>query len=148
MARKAVNTYSLPREVAPDVALLEEVHRSAGAVAFLAEKVAELDTGDLVWGVTEEAEKRATEFTGTDTVRRAAPNTWLLLYQQERKHLADVCRTAIAAGIAERQVRLAEAQGRMVADVIRRILDGLDLSPVQQARAPEVARRELRALAG
>jgi hypothetical protein len=36
----------------------------------------------------------------------------------------------------------------MVADAIRRILDGLDLSPVQQARAPEVARRELRALAG
>lgn len=147
-AADATRTYGLPREVAPDVALLEEVHRTAGHVAWLAKQVAELDEDDLVWGVTEEADKHTTEFAGTDTTRKALPNVWLVLYQQERKHLADVCKAAIAAGIAERQVRLAEQQGQVLADVIRRILGALSLSAEQQELAPDVVRRELRAVAG
>src|SRR6266702_1094833 len=49
-ARRDVATYGLPREVAPDVALLEEVHRSAGHVAYLASRVAELGQDEVVWG--------------------------------------------------------------------------------------------------
>src|SRR5438445_284324 len=54
MVRQAVVTYGLPREVDPSQALLEEVHRTAGHVAWLAAKVAQLDEADLFWGVTEE----------------------------------------------------------------------------------------------
>ena len=143
-AYRSMVTFGLPREVPPYVALLEEVHRTAGHVAWLAEKVAELDDTDLVWGVAEETEKHASEFTGTDTTRKAAPHMWLVLYQQERKHLADVCKAALAAGVAERQVRLAEQQGQMLAGVIRRVLDALDLSVEQQAKVAEVVPRELR----
>lgn len=164
-ARQAVETYGLPRVVAPDVALLEEVHRSAGHVAWLARKVAEHDEDDLVWGLVETTEKNATEFPGTDRVEKAVPSVWLTLYQQERKHLAAVCKSALDAGVAERQVRLAEQQGQLMAGTVQRIADALlvavvglvnDISAAGAADAirqawprwmAEIAPRELRASA-
>ncbi len=145
-AEKAVATYGLPREVAPDVALLEEVHRTAGHVTWLAGKVADLSDEDLTWGVVEEVDKRATEFGGTDTTSKAVPNVWLQLYQQERKHLVLVCKAALDAGIAERQVKLAEQQGALLAGAIHRILGRLELTRAQRTLVATVVPEELRAL--
>ncbi|MET9339263.1 hypothetical protein [Nonomuraea sp. NPDC003804] len=147
MARRAVATYGLPREVDPASALLEEVHRSAGHVAWLEQKVRDLDEDELVWGVVEEVDKGYGEFTGTDTTSAAKPNVWLELYQKERKHLTDVSKAALAAGIAERQVRLAEQQGALIASVIGRILDDLELSDEQRQMVGTVVPRHLRAIA-
>ncbi len=146
-ARRAVITYGLPRDISPADALLEEVRYTAGHVAWLREKVAELKQADLVWGVTEETDTQASEFPGTNTTRAAKPNAWLQLYREERKHLVDVTKAAISAGIEERKVRLAEQQGALVAQVIRAILSDLRLSAEQEARVPEVVPRHLRALA-
>jgi hypothetical protein len=130
-ARAAVVTYGLPREVEPAQALLEEVHRTAGHVTWLGDLVAELERGELAqW--SEAAGRR--------------PSIWVELYQTERAHLARVAKSAIDAGIAERQVHLAEQQGELLAVVIRRILDDLALSPEQAARLPDVVPRHLRAL--
>lgn len=145
---KAVATYGLARDVSPTEALLEEVRYTAGHVAWLREQVQALETGDLVWGMTEQAEKQATEFQGTDTTYGAKPSVWIELYYRERKHLVDVTKAAIVAGIEERRVRLAEAQGALVASVIRGILADLALTSEQQQRVPEVVPRRLRALAG
>lgn len=120
-ARRDVETYGLPRDIAPALALLEEVHRTAGHVAWLGSKVRELDEDALVWGTTEEVEKTA----GTDTTRAAKPNPWLVLYQQERKHLVEVSAKAIAAGCSERLVQLQEKQGVLLGEVIRRTSDAL-----------------------
>ena len=144
LARKAVETYGLPRDISPTDALLEEVRYSAGHVAWLRAKVAELEAADLVWGITEESDKQATEFPGTDTTRSATVNMWLDLYFRERKHLLDLTKTAISVGIEERRVRLAEAQGSLMNDVIRRILARLSLSPDQSALLPVVVPEELR----
>jgi hypothetical protein len=146
MARRAVATYGLPREVDPGTALLEEVHRTAGHVAWLHEKVQEVDEADLVWGVVEEVDKGSGEFTGTDTTSAAKPNVWLTLYQAERKHLTDVCKAALAAGIAERQVRLAEQQGALIVGLLQRIFDDLDLTAEQRALIPTVVPRHLRSV--
>ncbi|GHE47419.1 hypothetical protein GCM10017673_56600 [Streptosporangium violaceochromogenes] len=143
-ARRAVATYGLPREVDPAVALLEEVHRTAGHVTWLAEVVGDLGQDDLVWSVAEEVDRIGGIAAGSETTHKAAPSVWLDLYQRERKHLTDVCKTAIAAGIAERQVRLAEQQGAIVVDVIRRILDRLSLTAEQAALVPQVVPEELR----
>lgn len=143
-ARQLVVTYGLPRDIAPTDALLEEVRYSAGHVAWLREQVAALEAEALVWGVTEEAEKNATEFAGTDTTRAAAMNTWLDLYHRERRYLLDVTKAVIAAGVEERRVKLAEAQGSLLNDVIRRILARLSLSPEQSAMLPLVVPEELR----
>jgi len=124
-ARQAVITYGLPRDIDPAAALLEEVHRTAGHVAWLAQKIRELDDTDLTWGITEETDKTATLSPGTDRKATARPSVWLDLYHRERRHLVHVSKTALDAGISERLVHLAEQQGAMLADVIRRSTDSL-----------------------
>lgn len=143
-ARKAVETYGLPRDISPTDALLEEVRYSAGHVAWLRAKVAELEAADLVWGMTEQVDKGATEFAGVDTTHAATVNMWLELYFRERKHLLDLTKTAIQVGIEERRVKLAEAQGALLNDVIRRILARLSLSAEQSSLLPVVVPEELR----
>lgn len=146
-AAKAMQTYGAPVEVDPVTALLGEVHRTAGHVAWLGERIRELQSSELVWSKTKEVDKTATENPGVDTTESAVPHAWLQLYRAERKHLIDVTKTAIAAGIEERRVRLAESQGTMLATVIRAILDDLHLSAEQRAMVPDVVPRHLRAVA-
>jgi hypothetical protein len=147
-ARKAVETYGLPLDISPAEALLEEVRYTAGHVVWLRGKVHEIEDDDLVWGKTEAVEKNASEFAGTDTTYAATPSVWLELYYRERKHLVDVTKAAISAGIEERRVKLAEAQGAMLAQVIRAILGDLDLTAEQQAKVAVVVPRRLRAVDG
>ena len=71
----------------------------------------------------------------------------LAVYEAEwADRLGRLCKLALDAGIAERTVRLAEAQGAMVADVIDRVLAGLGLSDEQRALVPTIVPRELRAV--
>jgi hypothetical protein len=65
----------------------------------------------------------------------------------ERDRAANFATKAIAAGLAERQVRLAEQQGQLIATVIRNILGDLDLTAAQQARVAEIVPLHLRAVA-
>jgi hypothetical protein len=131
------------------VALLEEVHRTAGHVAWLAEVVTGLERDEVTWGLAEETDAPITDGGGgTTTKHKASVNVWVQLYQQERKHLAAVCRDALAAGIAERQVRLAEQQGALLAGAVNRILDGLGLSVEQWERVPLVVPVVLRSITG
>ncbi|MFE9448277.1 hypothetical protein [Streptomyces sp. NPDC006739] len=151
-AAEIVATYGRKIETTATEALLDEVQWTAGHVAWLRERVQEIEAGEvsgadgehpLVWGKTRE--KRGGEDFGT--TEEAAPSIWLKLYQQERAHLVKVCAEAIKAGIEERRIRLAEQQGALVAQAIRAILEDLGLSPEQQARVPDVVPRHLRALA-
>jgi hypothetical protein len=72
------------------------------------------------------------------------------LEAQERDRAAGMAAKAVAAGLATRQVELAERQGALVADLIRALFADpeLGLTVEQAARAPQVAARHLRALAG
>lgn len=142
-AERIVATYGLPREISPELAILEEVHRTAGHIAWLEDVVRALEPEDLVWGVTQK--KTGGEDWGT--TEAAKPNIWLELYREERAHLTKVCSEAIRCGIEERRVKLAESQGVLVAQVIRAILGDLDLTAEQLALVPDVVPRHLRSLA-
>ncbi len=122
-AEKAVETYGLPREIAPHDALLEEIHRTAGHVSWL----------ELRVRIIEEAELKDNRF-------------MLSMYDQERRHLIDVCRVAIGAGIAERQVRIAEQTGALIAQVITGLLE--DLGVADRPDVPALVRKRLMALDG
>lgn len=142
VALEAVELFGLPREIEPADALLEEVHRSAGLVGYYEQRIRErLDEANpdaLVFGVT----KDTADTEGARKIeRRAVPSAWLALYRTERKHLVDVCRVAIAAGIAERQVQLAEQQGMLIAQVIRGVLE--DLGVADDPEVPAIVRRHL-----
>jgi hypothetical protein len=130
-AQAAVTTYGLPIDIDPLDALLSELHRTAGHVAYLGQLVATLDDRGL----------------GQSTTNMGRiPSVWVGLYQEERRHLANVAASCLRAGVDERRVQLAERQGQLVADVIRAILVDLGVDPANEdVRA--VVRRRLVAVA-
>lgn len=133
----AVATYGLAREIDPHEALLEELHRTAGHVAWLQQVVSDLEQNDLTHLIVTG---------GGDDDRKLEviderPNVYLDLYQRERKHFTDVAKTCIAVGIEERRVRVAEQTGAVLAQVIRGVLS--DLGVADRPEVPDVVRRHL-----
>jgi hypothetical protein len=126
-ARQAATTFGLPIETTPQAALVDEIHRTAGHVAWLGDQVQQLSVGQL---------------TGEWHTRGAVLTA---LYETERKHLVRVCSEAIKCGVAEAQVRFAEAQGALLAEAVRAILTELEV--INDPRAPEVVYKHLRAIA-
>jgi hypothetical protein len=143
----AVKTLGLPVDIDPGKALLDEIHWTAGHVAWLREKVQEQSADDLVWGREKHEDGVGPQGIVDVTTEKAGPSVWYELYLKERDHLAKVCALALRAGIEERKVKLAESQGALVADVIRRILNALGLTPEQQALVPQIVPEQLRLLA-
>lgn len=115
-------------DVDPIEALLGEVRRTAGHVSWLQDKIA-------LWTMD------------TDEEMPAAHTAWLQVYQYERMHLARTAKIAIDAGVAQRQVALAESQGQLLAQAINQILDGLRLTADQKQLVPELVPQVLRAIA-
>lgn len=70
------------------------------------------------------------------------------LEADERDRCASFATKAIAAGLAERQVRMAETQGAAMYQVFARVLEGLGLSADQAALVPVLLAREIGALTG
>jgi hypothetical protein len=136
LAQAAVGTFGLPREIDPRDALLEEVYRTAGAVDWLWTRVRELEPEAVVWGLTERSDE--------GEKHKAVPNIWYDLWAKERRHLTEVCRVALQAGLDERKVKLAEQQGALLAGVIQAILGDLNLTAEQQRMVPTVVPRHLR----
>lgn len=130
-AEEAVATYGLPRTIDPHTALLEELHRTAGHVAWLNLRIQALDDHDLYGPVGG----------GKESIPAVVPHIWVKLYQDERKHFADVAKSCVAAGIAERQVQIAERQGQLLAQVIQGVLQ--DLGVHEHPDTPTVVRRHL-----
>lgn len=135
MAAAAVATYGAPRDIDPVSALFEEVHRTAGHVAWLSNVVAHIDPENLVWGVTQETEQTSGEFPGVDIVKQAKPAVWLELYRLERKHLVDVCKTVVSLQLEDRRDRAAERQAAQLALLLEDLLNDPDaaLTTRQQA---------------
>jgi hypothetical protein len=150
---EAARVYGVPREVEAAVGIREEIWRTAGAIRWLGEIVAGLEQQDVIFGTT-----RLERSTGTGTgqragdtesstaVREAKLNLWVELLFRERKHFAEICAKAVALGLAERDVQLAEQQGHMVAAVVLAILSdkALALNRSQLELAPEIMSRHFR----
>lgn len=133
-AKKATEQFGIAVVTTPQDALLAEVHRSAGVVAYLDTVVQELQQDDL--------KQHTTDDEGRHWEKEAI---WVKLYRDERAHMVRVCSEAIKCGVAERQVKLAEQQGLLLAGAIRAILT--DLGVAGDPRAPEIVRRHLVAVA-
>lgn len=145
---KAVVTLGLKKDgVDPGQALLNEIAWTQAHVDWLRTRVQELEPDTLVWGRVDHEEGIGPLGAIDKTTQKAAPNVWYQLYMTERDHLAKVSALALKAGIEERRVRIAEQDGQKVAMVLQRILNALNLTPEQARIYPEIASRELHALA-
>ena len=130
-AKKAVVMFGLPKDIDPHAALLDEVHMTAGHIEWLrVEIIQKLDDPAGLTQITDAG---------------VEPAVWIAMYQHEREHLVKVCKAAIDAGVAERQVRLQEEQGRLLAMVIQAFVRDpqLNLTPAQLVVAPNLIRKHL-----
>lgn len=116
-------------DIDPTTALSQEVRRTAGCVHWIGERVRELHESEVTM------------------MGPQGPivNPWIKLYQEERDRLINVSKVALGAGIAERQVRLAEEQGRMIATLIMAVLldKDLHLTPEQRHVSKAIVRKHM-----
>lgn len=144
-AQKTAELFAVPVETSPSQALLDLVQWTAGEVAYWrseVRKVAEEEPAKLTAGLTKIVE------TG-DVKQRTVETTPHIAYRMltsASDRLERYSTAALRAGVEERRVRLAEDQGALVAQVIRRVLDRLDLSEWQAEMVGSVVPEELRAL--
>lgn len=135
-------------EVDPMDALLWCVRIAAGEVAYATAKISELEEQDLI-GRPETETTREGYFDGeqqSSVELKKAPhdlNVWVKVRHASMDRLARYSKSALDAGIAEREIALAEAVGDQLADAIRNILDGLGLNMEQEKRAPVLVRNAL-----
>jgi hypothetical protein len=117
-AAAKVELFGARRDIEPGAALLELVQWTAGEVDFWRQEVRDLEREDLTWGVTRVKEG------GDDrgTTEEAKPAIAYAMLTSASDRLARYCVEALKAGVAERQVRLAEDQGIAVANVLRVVL--------------------------
>lgn len=111
--------------VDPASALLELVHYTAGEVSYWQACVGELQEA----GTEDEALATSPEYS---------------LWVNARERLAQYAATCIRAGVEERHVRATEELGAQIAEVIRRILERLDLQQWQRELSVTVVSEELR----
>ena len=104
------------------------MRRTAGHVAWLGQVVAHLlHEGDgYSESISDDGTRTLRPQTGLKQMDMSGkfekPSVWVELYQEERRMLARVCKMALDAGVAERHVRVAEAQGELFASTIKAIL--------------------------
>lgn len=134
--------FGLPREIDPDQALMEELWRCAGHVAWLGAIIGE---GTLPAAENPTGRQRNVRLTQT-TMAGEVPSVWIALYGQERDRLHAVAKTCKAVGIEERRVRVVEELGGQIAQVLRNVLG--DLGVADDPRVPEIVRRRLTEVAG
>lgn len=138
-AMTAAESFGLPREVDPHTALLEELHRTAGAVQWLGAIVADLDKDQVVWGKVKETRGTQLEKGAENgTTYAAQTNAFVRLWQEERDRLVKVAKACHDAGIEERRVRIAESTGQQLAAFARSLLDRM-LGALVEAIGPERA---------
>lgn len=143
-AQDAVAVFGLPREVDPHDALLEELHRTAGHVAWLGQIISagRLDAADSPTRKGRTVKLDQQVFGAGDQ-----PSVWVAMYQEERKHLAAVAKTCISVGIEERRVRVAEQYADQIAAFGRALAQALGHDPTAPATR-EAFRASLRLIEG
>lgn len=129
--------FGAPINITPEEAIIQELHRTAGIVNWLEQKITQ---------VANEQNENAALTQSTKAGQMAS--VWMDMFQKERDRLATISKTAAGMGIAQRQIQIAEEQGKMLASVIQRLLDhpALQLTPAQRVNAPDVIRELLMSL--
>jgi len=117
-------------DVDPLDALLWCVRIAAGEIAYCSAQIAQLEQPTV------------------STMFGPKLNMWIETRQVAVNQLAKYSKMALDAGVAERQVQMAERFGEMLAELIGAILGDLDLTPGQKRKAPKIVRGHLQALEG
>lgn len=140
MAKQAVDRLGLRviAPMAPEDAILDELHRTINNVAMLEAAVGELEQGEGgIYGQTYHASGEATG--------EAKPHVLVGMLWEERKNLRAVAAEAIKANVSQRHIELQEGHARILAAVVTKILVGLGHDPTsaEVQRIASAAFREI-----
>lgn len=141
-AQRDVELFKARVDIHPAEALLELVQWTAGEVDYWRQEVRLLEREDLTWGVTKEK-------TGGDdrgVTEEAKPHIAYAMLIDASNRLERYASSALKAGVDERQVRIAEDQGRQLYGAFVQVFALLELDERQQALVPSVVPGVLRAL--
>lgn len=144
--------YGAPIDIDPGVALMQELQRTAGHVAWLEKKVREVDESFMFWSqAQEQVEIGLVLGKVVDVTRRLytnEQNKWWQMYERERDRMARLSALAIKAGLEERRVRLAEQSVDRLEGAVLNALSDLGLDPSDASVRRVVAARLAEALGG
>lgn len=156
LARRDAAVMGRPLDIDPHEALLECIRIAAGEVQYASDRIAELDPADAVGPVITTTERPLKWEKGAESpsdtvveVRHEHPalHIWIKVRHEAMDRLANYSKIAIAAGIAERQVRVAEGQAQMLAEAMRRFAQAMGFEPADP-RVREAMRGSLTVIAG
>jgi len=100
----------------PIAHMLDVIAYQAGMVAYWRSVVEAIDDDSLTWGATKVNDGP------TGTTEEAKPHIAYSLLDEAQSKLVRYCAEAMKAGVAERQVRLAEQQGSLMSALQRAVL--------------------------
>lgn len=135
----------LPIEVDPLEALLRCIWIAAGEVSYCSDRISELGDDEAV--VNYHESQTGSEISYEKTSTAAELNIWIVARRDAMDRLAKYSKMAIDAGVAERQVRVAEKLGGIIGALVQSVLGDLDLSAKQLDAAPGIVRKHLARIA-
>lgn len=151
LARREYVAMGIPLDVDPHEAILECIRISAGEVQYASDRIAELRHDEVVGPVV--TTRPLKEEKGAESMHHRveehgppALNIWIEVRRRAMRDLVDFSKVAIAAGIAERVVRVAEQQAHQLARAVDGILT--DLGVRDHPEAPSIVRKHLTLIAG
>jgi hypothetical protein len=149
LARREATVMGAPLDVEPHVAILECIRIAAGEVRYASDQIAQLTPNDAVGALVTTIDRESHSGNAGGSETRTGPpalHIWIIARHQAMDRLVDYSKVAIAAGIEERRVKLAEQQGALLAQAIRGILAELGVG--DRPEVPAVVRRHLTLVAG
>lgn len=134
LARREAAVMGIPTDLEPHDALLECIRISAGEVRYASDRIAELEPGQATGPVVSTRPLKYEKGAESETQRveehgPPALHIWIAVRHKAMDRLVDYSRIAIAAGIAERHVKVAEGQAQQLAEAMRRLAEALGFNP-------------------
>lgn len=134
--RQELNEFSKPIQVSPQQAMGAVMRLAAGQLAYASEEVARLRPDELFTiGYHPKSETLV-----------MVPHHWVALQREIMNDLAKYAKLASDAGLAERGQVLAEKQTEIVANLIEKVVESIDLTPAQKLALGPALRREMEAI--
>jgi hypothetical protein len=122
-----------PEEIDPIEKLLSLIAQKNAEIGFLDRKIQELGSDDeLVWGVTKHVTGVGPEGPVDQETSEARQNIWWIALKEAQDQLARYLTAALRANIEERQTKVAESAGQMVAGLITQLKTRLQLTGEQE----------------
>lgn len=152
IARRETAKHAIPLDLDPHDAILQMVRLAAGWVRYAQDRIDELEQRELIGPQVStrplKLEKGA-EHPEARVEEHGPPavHIWLRVQAEWGDRLVQYSKTAIACGIAERQVRVAEGQAQLIASFAKALMQDLGVDPAsEQARG--LMRKHLTLIAG